>query len=111
MYLEGVDVRLYNLETDPLEQTDRADDPDCADIRAELEAILFRNWDPEALRATIALDQQRRLRVHKSTGGDPTYVNLVRHDDGARYIRNAGAADTKAKSRLPYVEPAAADRT
>lgn len=109
MYLEGVDVRLYNLDADPLEQSDLADNPDFAGIRADLEAILFRNWDPEALRSTIALDQQRRLRVHRSTGGEPTYVNLVRFDDGERYIRNAGAADTKAKSRLPYVPPATAD--
>lgn len=110
MYLEGVDVRLYNLEADPLEQTDLADDPEYADIRADLEAILFRNWDPEALRSTITRDQRRRLRVHQSTGGEPTYVNHVRFDDGERYIRNAGAADTKAKSRLPYVEPATADK-
>lgn len=110
MYLEGVDVRLYNLDADPLEQTDLANDPDYADIRADLEAILFQNWDPDALRSTIALDQQRRLRVHKSTGGEPTYVNHVRFDDGERYIRNAGAADTKAKSRLPYVEPATPDK-
>ena len=109
MYLEGVDVRLYNVDNDPHEQHDLSQDPDHAEIRAELEAILFEQWDPDTLRATIAIDQQRRLRVHKSTGGNPTYVNIVRKDDNERYIRNAGAADTKAKSRLPYVEPARAN--
>ena len=109
MNLEGVDTRLYNLETDPLEQTDLSNNPAHADIQAELEAIALDGWDAETLRTTIALDQQRRLRVHKSTGGTPSYVNQVRYDDGERYIRNAGAADTKAKSRLPYVEPAVTD--
>jgi len=38
-------------------------------------------------------------------------VNIVRLDDGERYIRNAGAADTKAKARLPYVAPVQPDKS
>ena len=64
------------------------------------------NWDMEDMRGKIANDQKRRLKVHHSTKGEPTYVNIVRSDDANRYIRNAGAADTKAKARLPYVAPA-----
>lgn len=109
MWLEGVDVLLYNIEDDPNELTNRADDADCAEIRAELEAILFDGWDPETLRETIRASQIRRLAIHNVTGGDPSYVHSVRYDDDARYIRNAGAADTKARARLPYVPPAKPD--
>ncbi|KIC11613.1 hypothetical protein RA19_06150 [Leisingera sp. ANG-M1] len=109
MWLEGVDTLLYNIEEDPNEVSNRADDPACAKIRAELEAILFDGWDPEALRETIRASQVRRLAIHQVTGGDPTYVHSIRLDDDTRYIRNAGAADTKARARLPYVAPAKPD--
>lgn len=109
MWLEGEDTLLYNVEADPNEVSNLADDAEYGEIRAELEAVLFDEFEPEDLRGTISESQRRRLMVHHATGGEPTYVNIVRHDDGARYIRNAGAADTKAKARLPYVPPAQPD--
>ena len=109
MWLEGEDTLLYNVEADPNEVENLADDPEHGALRAELEGLLFDGFDPDDLRATIRESQRRRLMVHHATGGEPTYVNIVRHDDGARYIRNAGAADTKAKARLPYVPPAQPD--
>lgn len=109
MWLEGVDTLLYNVDEDPNEVNNRAADSNCADIRAELEAILFDNWNPDELYETIRASQVRRLAIHKVTEGDPTYVYTVRKDDDERYIRNAGAADTKARARLPYVAPAKPD--
>ncbi|WP_170362597.1 choline-sulfatase [Ruegeria arenilitoris] len=110
MWLEGEDTLLYNIDEDPTEVRNRANDRDCTEIRAELETILFDGWNPEELKTTIRASQVRRLAIHNATGGDPTYVHTVRHDDGERYIRNAGAADTKARARLPYVAPAKPDR-
>ena len=77
-----------------------------SDLTEQMRKLCGANWDMEDMRGKIASDQKRRLKVHHSTKGDPTYVNLVRSDDAERYIRNAGAADTKAKARLPYVAPA-----
>ena len=110
MYLEGVDELLYNVEEDPQELDNKIADPVHAVIANELRLIAMTDWDPDALRETIRCDQERRLLVHKSTGGEPTWVNIIRYDDNDRYIRNAGAADTKAKARLPYVEPAKPDK-
>ena len=89
---------------------DLSADPAHAGQRAELEAILFEDWDPKAYTDIIAENQQQRLFIHRTTGGDPDYVNLVREGDDGRYVRNAGAADSKAKARLPRVEPARPSR-
>ena len=109
MWLEGVDSLLYNIEDDPNETDNRIDDPELVDLIAELSGILFDGWDPEQLRVTIRASQERRLAIHNITGGEPSYVNIIRTDDNERYIRNAGAADTKAKARLPFVPPATPD--
>ena len=109
MWLEGEDTRLYNVVDDPNETADRSTGADCAEIRADLEAFLFDNWDPDHWRNTIRASQERRLAIHEITGGTPTYVNLVRDDDAQRYVRNAGAADTKARARLPMVASAQPD--
>ena len=110
MYLEGVDELLYNVEADPNELDNHVDNPEYAGIAQELRAICMDGWDPDELRTKIRRDQERRLFIHTTTGGEPTWVNVVRTDDNHRYIRNAGAADTKAKARLPYVAPAQPDR-
>jgi choline-sulfatase len=106
MYLEGVETLLYNLKDDPKELNNLSGHADYEAIENELAAIALNNWDPKQWYGTIAQDQKRRLKIHSVTGGDPTYVHKIRDDDGERYIRNAGAADTKARARLPYVTPA-----
>lgn len=110
MWLEGEDTLLYNIEDDPNELNNLANNSDYQAKRKELEDILFTGFKPDELRVSITKSQRERLAVHRATGGSPTYVNLVRMDDDTRYIRNAGAADTKAKARLPYVQPAKPDK-
>jgi choline-sulfatase len=111
MWLEGEDTLLYNTQNDPNEINNLAEDPQHDELRKQLEIDLFDGFDPESLTETIARSQRQRLQIHHATGGDPTWVNIVRTDDNERYIRNAGAADTKAKARLPYVEAAKPDQT
>ena len=106
MDLEGVDELLFDVVKDPNEQDNLICNPNFSDLVAQMRELCQSNWDMEDMRGKIANDQKRRLKVHHSTKGEPTYVNIVRSDDANRYIRNAGAADTKAKARLPYVAPA-----
>lgn len=110
MWLEGQDTLLYDVKADPKELNNLAGQPAYAAIEAELSEILFDGWDPDALRTEIRASQERRLAIHRVTGGEPTYVTKVRLDDDQRYIRNAGAADTKARARLPYVAPVQPDK-
>ncbi|MYF46840.1 MAG: hypothetical protein F4223_10380 [Rhodobacteraceae bacterium] len=85
------------------------DAPEYEAQKQSLKFALLDGWDPVSLRKTINESQRRRLSIHKATGGVPTYVNISRIDDEHRYVRNAGAADTKAKARLPYVAPVKPD--
>ena len=110
MDLEGVDSLLFNLENDALETDNLAADPACAKTVAELGAILSDGWDREEVRSRALESQRRRLFIHRSTGGEPSYVPLVRDGDERRYVRNTGAADAKARARLPRVPPARPDK-
>ena len=105
MDIEGVEELLFDLASDPDERVNLIDNPAYADTRDELRALCRADWDRQDMYDIIFADQRRRLKIHDSTSGDPTYVNIVRDNDADRYIRNAGAADTKAKARLPYVQP------
>jgi len=110
MDLEGEDTLLYHIPDDPIEVTNLADDKAFAATRTSLEAELYALWDRDAMYDDIRASQRRRLAIHHVTGGDPTYVHAVRYDDAHRYVRNAGAADTKAKARLPRVAPPLPDK-
>ncbi len=110
MWLEGQDTLLYDVEADPKEVNNLSGQPEHAEIEAELTAILFDGWDSDSLYKDIRASQERRLIIHRITEGEPSYVNMVRLDDDRRYVRNAGAADTKARARLPYVAPAQPDK-
>ncbi len=109
MWLEGKDTLLYDLDADPNEITNLSGKREYAELEAELTEILFDGFDPDMLYETIRASQKRRLAIHHITQGEPTYVNLVRLDDNERYVRNAGAADTKARARYPFHEPAKPD--
>ena len=109
MYLEGVDELLYNLEEDPNEIKNLIGDKKHLKIVEELRGIALHNWDPQRMKEIIRKDQERRLFIHKTTNGEPTWVNIVRVDDGNRYVRNGSAADAKALARFPFVSPAKPD--
>lgn len=57
---------LYNLEDDPGEMSNRAEDPDCAEICTELKTRLFADgWDPEQIRNAVQARQPDRAYLYK----------------------------------------------
>ncbi len=105
MYLEGEEELLFDLDKDPHELINLINNPDYSKRLDKLRKIAMDSWDPDDMRAKIAKNQAERLFIHRVTGGDPTYVYTLNNDDNHKYVRNAGAADTKALARFPYVEP------
>ena len=106
MYTHGFPGMLYDLEADPLEIANLVDRPDMAQIAQEMHAAVLGGWDPEDINARCLESQRRRRFVQRATGGEPYWAYKVRAEDDRRFVRNAGAAPTKAKARFPYVEPA-----
>jgi choline-sulfatase len=100
---------LFDLNTDPNELVNVADDPDYADIADHLRAEIDRRWDQDRLESDIRKSQKRRLFVQQAllsgiwTGWDhQPFVDATR-----AYVRGAidpNTTATKARRRLPFVE-------
>lgn len=106
MYTHGFPSMLYDVESDLLEQENLVDHPDMAEVAWEMQAAVLDGWDPEDVNRRCLESQRRRRFVQRATGGEPYWAYKVRADDDRRFVRNAGAAPTKAMARFPYVEPA-----
>ncbi len=65
IYYHGMSPQLFNLTDDPGEMVDRADDPTCATIRAELTARVLEEWSPEAI-APVLAQKRQAARVLKA---------------------------------------------
>jgi len=52
-YYHDQPPQLFNLREDPDELADRAADPACRDLRADLTRELLRGWDPDAIAAEM----------------------------------------------------------
>ena len=53
-YYEGMEPQLFNVADDPGEMVDRADDPACQAIRAQLTARVLDGWSPAAIEPVLA---------------------------------------------------------
>lgn len=105
MYTHGHPGMLFDLEADPNEVENLVDHPDMADTAADLLQGILDGWDPEAVNAKCLASQRQRRFIHEANGGEPYWAFVARPGDGERFVRNAGAAPTKAKARFPFVEP------
>ncbi len=60
VYNHTAEERLYDLQADPHEMANLADDPSCAEALAEMRAKLPADWDPEKVERQVLLAQARR---------------------------------------------------
>jgi choline-sulfatase len=63
-YTDGYPPQLFDMECDPLEEHDRADDPDYAGVLAACERELCAICDPEEVDRHAKADQRRLLDAH-----------------------------------------------
>ena len=111
IYTHGHPHLLYDLETDPDELRNLADDPQHGAALEELLAICMDGWDPDEIDHEVRASQNRR-RILKEVGS-PDWNWRARQGDERRYVRTGGPGGgvdgTKGRLRLPYVAPAPAD--
>ena len=64
-YYHGLPCQLFNLEEDPRETRDRAEDPGCRETRDRLLDQVLHDWDPESVMAQMAAmrEDQHVLRA------------------------------------------------
>ncbi|MEG2173665.1 MAG: choline-sulfatase [Desulfovibrionaceae bacterium] len=101
IYTHGHDDILYNLAVDPLEICNIAHEKPqkCAELRA----LALKDWDPEDILKRILCSQQRRRFINRISGGEPTWAYKVLENDDLRYVRKAGAIQTKSLARYPRI--------
>ncbi|MGI9410905.1 MAG: choline-sulfatase, partial [Hyphomicrobiaceae bacterium] len=100
---------MFDLNKDPHELKNVADDPAYAPKASEMKSEIDRRWDQERLEKDIIASQKRRLFVQEAilkgqwTGWDhQPFVDATR-----AYVRGAidpNTTATKARRRLPFVE-------
>ncbi|MBG0776736.1 MAG: choline-sulfatase [Desulfovibrionaceae bacterium] len=101
IYTHGHPDLVYDLARDPDELVNVAEAPAYAAIRDELKAVCLNGWNPATLAATIKDSQKDRLFIRDATDCEPTWAYRIFDDDDRRYVRKAGAIQTKAYARLP----------
>jgi len=103
MYTHGHPHMLFDLQADPLEQVDLANDPDHAMVLADLLAVAMTDYDPDGLAVEIKRSQRERHFIAASGDDLPSWAHEVRFDDESRFVRSAKVDATKGRLRLPRV--------
>ena len=100
--------RLYDLESDPREERNVADDPRHAGALSELRVRADAHWDERTVKAAIVASQKRRRFAHQALqrGVVRSWDFQPYRDATRQYNRNIGGEiyDTDRRARIPYRE-------
>ena len=95
---------LYDVDADPLERTNLADDPDYGDIAAGFAAEVQQRWDFDAITERVMASQRARHTIHRAvdaTAGLHSWDHLPANDVANHYVRNhQDVVDAALSSRL-----------
>ena len=101
IFTHGQPDLLFDLEADPDERVNLAEDASNAPIVAALKKIGMDGYDPDMLINEIVASQRRRSFIAKVPGKKPDWDYVAFQGDAERYVRRDGVDTTKSRLRLP----------
>ena len=106
---EGCPALLYDLEQDPLERVNLAEQDAHEPLARALAEEVAQRWDFAALKEQVVADQDRRAFVDRAMkkGRHTAWDHQPIADATRLYARNVGETlgDAEHESRLPYLAP------
>ena len=95
--------QLYDVVADPMETTNRAEDPELLNISASFAEEVAKRWDSAALRDQIIITQKSRRKLHAAmeAGAGAHWDYDPPSDASQQYVRNH-MDWTKAANRYRY---------
>jgi len=103
VYVHEEEPRLFDLESDPHEETNVIDEPAYGDRLADLRRLVHDAWDPEGTHERILASQRERGWINEAMDrGRPAEWDLQPHFDATKqYVRQFDAQKTSEMMRVP----------
>ncbi len=79
IYHDGHPEQLFDLENDPSELFDRANDHDCREIVAQLRALALDGWDPDEVKSRMLSRAEDRKVLRQ-------WANVAQPSDAKRWV-------------------------